>query len=419
MMEPLHFWVIFLSLIFSAMFSGLEIAFISANKLKIELDNKLGMYNAKVLSFFNKNPSKFISAMLVGNNIALVIYGIFMAMVLEPIFKGMVHSEITVFILQTVVSTLLILFVAEFMPKALFRINPNAILSFFSIPVMVIYYILYPVIWLSTSVSNLILKALFKVENTDGELNFGMVDLDNYLKEAASKVKEDEELETEVQIFQNALDFSKVKARECMVPRTEIEALEVNTSIDELKKVFFATGYSKLLIYRDSIDHIIGYTHSFDLFKKPQKISEIILPIQVIPESMPANEILEIFTKQKKSVAVVVDEFGGTSGMVTIEDVIEELFGDIEDEHDSEDLIEKQLSETEFIFSARLEIDYINEHYKINLPESEEYETLAGFVIHIHQSIPQRGEIIETDDFKITIRAVAKHKIEIVHLQMK
>lgn len=419
MMEPLHFWVIFLSLIFSAMFSGLEIAFISANKLKIELDNKLGMYNAKVLSFFNKNPSKFISAMLVGNNIALVIYGIFMAMVLEPIFKGLVHSEITVFILQTVVSTLLILFVAEFMPKALFRINPNAILSFFSIPVMVIYYILYPVIWLSTSVSNLILKALFKVENTDGELNFGMVDLDNYLKEAASKVKEDEELETEVQIFQNALDFSKVKARECMVPRTEIEALEVNTSIDELKKVFFATGYSKLLIYRDSIDHIIGYTHSFDLFKKPQKISEIILPIQVIPESMPANEILEIFTKQKKSVAVVVDEFGGTSGMVTIEDVIEELFGDIEDEHDSEDLIEKQLSETEFIFSARLEIDYINEHYKINLPESEEYETLAGFVIHIHQSIPQRGEIIETDDFKITIRAVAKHKIEIVHLQMK
>ena len=401
------------------MFSGLEIAFISANKLKIELDNKLGFYNAKVLSFFNKNPSRFISTMLVGNNIALVIYGIFMAKVLEPFFYSFFFSEFTVFLLQTISSTLLILFVAEFLPKALFRINPNSILSVFAVPVVIIYYLLFPVIWISTTISNGVLKLFFGLENKDGELNFGLVDLDHYLKEATSQVDKDEEIETEVQIFQNALDFAKVKARECMVPRTEIEALEEGEDIETLKNRFYETGYSKILIYRESIDNIIGYTHSFELFKKPKKIKEILLPIPVIPESMPASEILEFFTKEKKSVAVVVDEFGGTSGMVTIEDVIEELFGDIEDEHDNEDLIERKISDVEFLFSARLEIDYLNEQYKIGLPESEEYETLAGYIIHIHESIPQKGEKIETKDFVFNIRIVSKNKIELVHVLSK
>ena len=418
-MGQTEFLIILLSLFFSAMFSGLEIAFISANKLKIELDNKLGFYNAKVLSFFNKNPSRFISTMLVGNNIALVIYGIFMAKVLEPFFYSFFFSEFTVFLLQTISSTLLILFVAEFLPKALFRINPNSILSVFAVPVVIIYYLLFPVIWISTTISNGVLKLFFGLENKDGELNFGLVDLDHYLKEATSQVDKDEEIETEVQIFQNALDFAKVKARECMVPRTEIEALEEGEDIETLKNRFYETGYSKILIYRESIDNIIGYTHSFELFKKPKKIKEILLPIPVIPESMPASEILEFFTKEKKSVAVVVDEFGGTSGMVTIEDVIEELFGDIEDEHDNEDLIERKISDVEFLFSARLEIDYLNEQYKIGLPESEEYETLAGYIIHIHESIPQKGEKIETKDFVFNIRIVSKNKIELVHVLSK
>ncbi len=418
-MGQTEFLIILLSLFFSAMFSGLEIAFISANKLKIELDNKLGFYNAKVLSFFNKNPSRFISTMLVGNNIALVIYGIFMAKVLEPFFYSFFFSEFTVFLLQTISSTLLILFVAEFLPKALFRINPNSILSVFAVPVVIIYYLLFPIIWISTTISNGVLKLFFGLENKDGELNFGLVDLDHYLKEATSQVDKDEEIETEVQIFQNALDFAKVKARECMVPRTEIEALEEGEDIETLKNRFYETGYSKILIYRESIDNIIGYTHSFELFKKPRKIKEILLPIPVIPESMPASEILEFFTKEKKSVAVVVDEFGGTSGMVTIEDVIEELFGDIEDEHDNEDLIERKISDVEFLFSARLEIDYLNEQYKIGLPESEEYETLAGYIIHIHESIPQKGEKIETKDFVFNIRIVSKNKIELVYVLAK
>jgi CBS domain containing-hemolysin-like protein len=413
-MDQADFLIILFSLLFSAMFSGLEIAFISANKLKIELDNKLGFFNAKVLSFFNKNPSKFISTMLVGNNIALVVYGIFMAKILEPFFYKIFDSEFTVFLLQTVVSTLLILFIAEFLPKALFRINPNSILSLFAVPIVVIYSLLFPLIWISIAISNYVLKLFFNVKNEDGELNFRMVDLDNYLKEATSKTQNDESIETEVQIFQNALDFSKVKARECMVPRTEIEALDENTDLETLKNKFFETGFSKLLIYRDSIDNIIGYTHSFELFKKPINLKSILLPIPVIPESMPANEILEFFTKQKKSVAVVVDEFGGTSGMVTIEDVIEELFGDIEDEHDSEDLVEKVVSENEFIFSARLEIDYINEQYKLNLPESDEYETLAGYIIYLHESIPEKGNTIETAEFSFFITEVSTHKIEIV-----
>lgn len=413
-MDQADFLIILFSLLFSAMFSGLEIAFISANKLKIELDNKLGFFNAKVLSFFNKNPSKFISTMLVGNNIALVVYGIFMAKILEPFFYKIFDSEFTVFLLQTIVSTLLILFIAEFLPKALFRINPNSILSLFAVPIVIIYSLLFPLIWISIAISNYVLKLFFNVKNEDGELNFRMVDLDNYLKEATAKTQNDESIETEVQIFQNALDFSKVKARECMVPRTEIEALDENTDLEILKNKFFETGFSKLLIYRDSIDNIIGYTHSFELFKNPKNLKSILLPIPVIPESMPANEILEFFTKQKKSVAVVVDEFGGTSGMVTIEDVIEELFGDIEDEHDSEDLVEKAISENEFIFSARLEIDYINEQYKLNLPESDEYETLAGYIIYLHESIPEKGNTIETAEFSFFITEVSTHKIEIV-----
>lgn len=416
-MEQQTLFIIIASLVFSAFFSGMEIAFVSANKLKIELDRKLGFFPAKLLSHFNKHQSKFISTMLVGNNIALVVYGIFMAELLEPFIYYFTNSDITVFVVQTILSTLLILFVAEFLPKALFRLNPNKILSFFSLPVALIYYLLFPIAIFTMAISNVVLKVFFRVDVKDGDMSFGMVDLDNYLREATAKAEDNQEIETEVQIFQNALDFSKVKARECMVPRTEIEAIDEEAGIEELKGRFIETGYSKILIYRENIDNIIGYTHSFDLFKRPEKIKEILLPISVIPESMTANEILEFFTKEKKSVAVVVDEFGVTSGMVTIEDVVEELFGDIEDEHDLEDLIERQINDTEFIFSARHEIDYLNEKYKLGLPESEEYETLAGYIIFIRESIPMRNEKIKTPHFIFTIKGVLKNKIEIVHVK--
>lgn len=416
-MEYHFFWIIFTSIIFSAFFSGMEIAFVTSNKLKIELDKKLGFFPAKLLSYFNKNQSKFISAMLVGNNIALVIYGIFMAKALEPKLFMLFESEITVFIAQTIISTILILFTAEFLPKSLFRINPNKLLNFFVLPVSLIYAILFPFVWVVLLFSNLILKYILRINPKDNELSFGLVDIDNYLKTVTGNADNNSDIETEVQIFQNALDFSKVKARECMIPRTELEAIEENGKIEELTQKFIETGYSKILVYKENIDNIIGYVHSYALFENPQNLKQITRPVSLIPESMPANEILELFTKEKKSVAVVVDEFGGTSGIITIEDVIEELFGDIEDEHDLEDSIERQLSETEFIFSARLEIDYLNDKYQLQIPESDEYETLAGYIINIHQSIPQKNEVISTPQFLITTRVVAKNKIEIVHLK--
>ena len=323
--------IILLTLLFSAFFSGMEIAFISANKLRIELQNKKGLLSAKILSNFVKHPSRFIGTMLVGNNIALVIYGIVMARILEPIIRIIFTSEINVFIIQTILATLLILVTAEFIPKTLFRINPNRTLSFFAIPVWGIYYLLYPLVYVIIGISELTLKKIFKVEFSEEKPVFGRIDLDNIIKESTSSKNRDEEEDPEIQIFRNALDFSDVKLRECMVPRTEIVALDINESIDVLKQNFVDTGLTKILIYRDDIDHIIGYTHSYELFKRPQSIKSILLPISMVPETMPAKELLKILIKQRKSVAVVVDEFGGTSGIVTIEDVMEEIFGEIID----------------------------------------------------------------------------------------
>lgn len=409
--------VIGVSLLSSAFFSGMEMAFVSSNKLKIELDKKLGFFSAKVMSYFSKNQAKFISAMLVGNNISLVIYGFFMAFFLEPMFLNLTDSSFTVFLLQTVVSTLLILVTAEFLPKAIFRINPNNILNVFAVPVAIIYVMLFPIVYITMFLSNVVLNNIFKVETKESDLSFGMVDLDNYLKEEALKIDYESQVETEIQIFQKALDFSKVKARECMVPRTEIIAIEENAAIEELNLKFIDTGYSKIMIYRETIDNIIGYIHSFEMFKSPNEIKSVILPISVIPESMPANEILEFFIAEKKSIAIVLDEFGGTSGMVTLEDIVEELFGDIEDEHDSDGQIEKEINPNEYVFSARLEVDYLKEKYKLNLPESDEFETLAGLIIHAFESIPKRNEVIAIKGFRFTIRAVSNNRIDIVHLQ--
>jgi len=417
-MDSYQWGIILSTLVFSAFFSGMEIAFVSANKLKIELDGKQGDFFAKIISNFLKRPSRFIGAMLVGNNIALVVYGIFMAKILEPKIASFTQSELVILLTQTIISTLIILVTAEFLPKTLFRINPNSMLRFFALPLFIIYWIMFLPMLLVIGISELLIKIFSPQLSSAEDLNFGRIDLEHYLKEGAGHTLSQEEVDHEIQIFQNALDFSKVKARECMIPRTEIVALEMEENLEKLKDKFIETGLSKILIYRDNIDNIIGYTHSFELFKKPESIKSILLPLPIIPMSMQANEILEIFIQQKRSIAVVVDEFGGTAGIVTIEDIIEEIFGEIEDEHDKEVLLETKINDSEFLFAARLEVDYLNYEYNLGLPESDNYETIAGLIIDTFESIPTMNEQIQKDQFVFTVKKVFQNKIDLVHLKV-
>jgi len=412
-------WIfLFVAMFFSALFSGMEIAFVSANKLKIELDKKQGHASAKILSSFLKNPSKFISAMLLGNNFALVIYSILMTRLLAPFIEDHISSnELVTLLIQTIVSTVLVLFFAEFLPKAILRINPNSTLSVAAVPLKIIYWLLYPLTYFTIGLSNIILR-IFKVDTSESDLAFSKIDLEDFVIDIQDRHEEGKEVDSEIQIFKNALDFSEVKARECMVPRMQIVAMNIDDSIETLSNKFIETGLSKILIYRDTIDNIIGYVHSKELFKKPEQIKTILLPVVIIPEPMSANEILQQFIDKRRSLAVVVDEFGGTSGIVTIEDIMEEIFGEIEDEHDKEDLIEEVINKNEFLFSARTEIDYINDKYKLNLPESEEYETLAGLAIDIHESIPEKKEEIHFDDFQFVINKVTNNKIELITLKV-
>lgn len=405
-------------MIASAFFSGMEIAFITSNKLRIELENKQGSLSAKILSHFNKYPSRYLATMLVGNNIALVIFGIYMDEELSHSMEHFISSKILLLLISTFLSTMLILVVAEYLPKNLFRINPNKTLSLFVFPLTIVYGVLYPVVLITIGFSEFILKRLFRVKIEKENIAFTMIDLDNYLREGTSAVETKAEKDHEIQIFQNALDFSSVKARECMIPRTEIIALDVNESIEELKNKFIQTRLSKILIYSENIDNIIGYTYSKELFKKPESIRNILLPVSIVPESMAASEVLTVFIQQHKSIAVVVDEFGGTSGMLTMEDIIEEIFGEIEDEHDKEEMIEKQVNESEFIFSARLETDYINHKYQLKLPILDNFETISGLIMHYHESIPRINEEIRIENFVFTISAVTKTRIEQVHLKI-
>ncbi|MDC1451513.1 hemolysin family protein [Vicingaceae bacterium] len=417
-MDSYQWGIILSTLVFSAFFSGMEIAFVSANKLKIELDGKQGDFFAKIISNFLKRPSRFIGAMLVGNNIALVVYGIFMAKILEPKIAAFTERELVILLIQTILSTLIILVTAEFLPKTLFRINPNLMLRFFALPLFIIYWIMFLPMLLVIGISELLIKIFSPQLSSEEDLNFGRIDLEHYLKEGTEHVLSQEEVDHEIQIFQNALDFSKVKARECMIPRTEIVALEMEEDLEKLKDKFIETGLSKILIYKDNIDNIIGYTHSFELFKKPESIKSILLPLPIIPMSMQANEILEIFIQQKRSIAVVVDEFGGTAGIVTIEDIIEEIFGEIEDEHDKEVLMETKISDNEFLFAARFEVDYLNNEYNLGLPESDNYETIAGLIIDTFESIPAMNEQIQKDQFVFTVKKVFQNKIDLVHLKV-
>ena len=410
--------IIIIALIASAFFSGLEIAFITSNKLRIELESKQGSFAAKILSYFSKYPSRYLGTMLLGNNIALVVFSIYMDDELKPYISHYTSSKVITLLSSTLISTLLILVTAEYLPKNLFRLNPNRSLKLFAFPLTLIFGILYPFVMVTTGVSEFILKKIFRVKIEKENTAFTMIDLDNYLKEGTTAKEHKAEIDHEIQIFQNALDFSSVKARECMVPRTEIIALDADSNIDELKRKFVQTRLSKILIYSKTIDNIIGYVYSKELFKKPESIRNILLPVSVVPESMAASEVLTVFIQQHKSIAVVVDEFGGTSGMLTMEDVMEEIFGEIEDEHDKEELIEKQINDTEFIFSARLETDYINQKYHLELPILDNFETIGGLIMYYHESIPKVNEVISIDDFQFTITSATRTRIEQVSIKI-
>ncbi len=414
--------IILITLILSAFFSGMEIAFISANKLRIEVDRKQGNFSSGIISIFLNNPSKYLTTMLVGNNLALVIYGGIMAVLLEPAIKnfiGITNTFIVVF-LQTLVSTLIILFVAEFVPKTIFRANANRSLNFFAVPIILFYIVFYPVTFLINHLSQLILK-LLKNDDSVNERNknvFNKHDLIYLINQTGKSLQETEDQTDDLKLFQNALDFSSVKIRDCMVPRTEIIASEKSASINDLRAQIVETGYSKILIYNDSIDNIIGYITSKSLFNLKGSDSELpLMDISFIPETMSAQKLLRKFIQDKKSIAIVVDEFGGVSGIVTTEDILEEIFGEIEDEHDTSVLIEKEISENEYILSGRLEIHYLNEKYSINLPESEEYDTLAGYIIHRYENIPTLNERINIDHFEMKILKVSNTKVELVHLK--
>lgn len=412
---------IFLSIGFSAFFSGMEIAFVSANKLRIELDRKQGLFASRIVKIFTNNRGLYISTMLVGNNIALVIYGILMVSVLEPVIQLFTSSGMIILLTQTIISTIIILVTAEFLPKTLFRINPNKILNFFSIPVLLIYYLLYPISKLTIWISSFLLKLVLKVNiNEDKEQTvFGKVDLDNIIDASQPEIELKDDIEHDIKLFQNALDFSKIKLRECVVPRTELIALEIESSIDKLKQKFIETGHSKILIYKETIDNIIGYVQSPDLFHNPKDINSMIKSLTIVPETMPANKLLNTFLKKQKSIALIVDEFGGTAGIVTIEDIMEEIFGEIEDEHDSVELQESKISENEYIFSGRLEIDHINEKYAIEIPESEEYETIAGYILYHYEQIPNENDKISIKSFEFEILKVDRPRIDLIKLTIR
>ena len=406
-----------ISLSFSAFFSGMEIAFISSNKLKIELDYKKGLFSAKILSFFSSKPAWFIAAMLIGNNTALVVFTLYVADLVEPYLLTFDLNSPLVLLLQTLFSTFFILLFAEFLPKAIFRLNPNYTLRFFSVILFIIYVFLWPLTAVVVFLTNTILKVFGNKESID-KVSFKKTDLDLYIKELKTDLEEGEEMEHDVKIFHNALSFSEVIARDCMVPRNEIIAMEINDNIEDLKNLFLESGHSRIIIYKDNIDNIIGYVHSIELFKIPISIKSMLIPVSIVPESMSGIKLLEDFIEKKRSVSVVVDEYGGTSGILTMEDIIEEIFGEIDDEHDQEELIHEMIEEKKFIFSARLEIDFINEKYRIQLPVKEDYETLSGMIIYYAETIPESGSNVNIESFNFKIIEADDTKISKVQLSI-
>lgn len=414
--------IIFLAVLFSAFFSGMEIAFVGSNKLRIELDRKQGLFGSGIIRFFSRNPGQYIATMLIGNNISLVVYGLIISKMLSPLIYPIVGSDVLTLIIQTIISTALILFVAEFLPKTIFLVNPNFFLKSLSIPTLIFFILFYPISKLALVSSTLFIRIFFRIragEETQEDVVFSKVDLDHFVNLSQKDIEETEPDQHNIRIFQNALDFSNIKIRECMVPRTEIEAVEIGTSIDKLREKFVTTRLSRILVYQGSIDHITGYFELKDIFKNPPTIESGIRKMAIVPETMPANKLLSLFVEEKKNIAVVVDEFGGTSGMVTIEDVLEEIVGDIEDEHDTNEMVEKMISNTEYILSGRLEIDYLNEKYRLNLPEEDDFETLAGLILFYHGSIPKPNDIIRIGKFVIKVLKVTSTRLDLVNLKIE
>ena len=409
---------ILISLAFSAFFSGMEIAFISSNKLRFELDKKEKSLTSKILDIFYRNPHQFISTMLVGNNIALVVYGLQMAIILEPLIARVVNNEALIVLTQSIISTILILFCLLYTSDAAddsLRVS----LTLFSVPLLIIYVVLYPVSKFSSLLSFLILK-IAGVKNVTGSTQraLGKVDLDYFIQQSIEDAPQNSDMDTEVKIFQNALDFSNVRLRDCIVPRTEIVACDKTAALEELRSRFVETGLSKILVYNENIDDIVGYIHSSEMFKNPEDWTQSIRSVSIVPETMAANKLMKVLMQDKKSMAVVVDEFGGTSGIVTLEDLVEEIFGEIEDEHDIKSYVAKKVGDDEYLLSGRIEIDTLNEKFDLELPESDDYVTIAGFILHFYQKFPKLNETIVIDKYSFKIVKVTATKIELVRMKV-
>ncbi len=420
--------IIVVSLLFSAFFSGMEIAYVSADRVQVSIFKAEDSWSARAMSKLLSRPDKYIATTLVGNNIVLVIYGYYMGAAiirwLFPQYAGSDELPFDVLLVQTLISTGVILLTGEFVPKVVFRIYSVGMLRVLAIPMYIIYrvldllYITDFILW----ISSFMIRKIFRQQETQAlNFSFGRVDLGYYIEQQMENLDTEQrsQMDKEISIFRNALDFRDVKARECMVPRTEMRTLEIGAPMEEFKRLFISSGLSKIVVYRDSVDNVVGYVHSFDFFRPVESIQDILLPVLFVPESMPVNEILKDLTQKRMSIAVVLDEYGGTSGMITVEDIIEELLGDIEDEHDKDLLLEKDLGDGQYLFSARQEVDYLNQRYDLGLPESEEYETLGGLILAHTEKIPQKDEQVEIGDFVFTIREVSSAKIETVHLRKK
>lgn len=420
-MESQYLIYVVITLLFSAFFSGIEIAYVSANKLHIELQNKQGLLSGRILSAFIQRPGQFIGTTLIGNTIALVLYGIFMTNLLEPWIRDWIpagiENQVLILVIQTVISTMLVLITAEFLPKSIFMLNPNSLLSVFSVPFQIVYIIMFPIVWLVVGLSRFFIVNILRLDYNEDKPVFKVTDLNSFIQNNLRHSGTDVKVDMDTKIFDNAVEFKTIRVRECMVPRTDIAAVDIDDTMEDLKEVFAESGHSKIIVFKDSIDDVIGYCHQLELFKKPKNIADILTPIIIVPESALANELLIQFIKERKSLALVVDEFGGTSGIVSMEDIIEEIFGEIQDEYDSDDLIEQKLSENEYLLSARHEIDYLNEKYGWHIPYGD-FETLAGFILSLREDIPQKGESITYEAYTFVVVSKQEHRLETVKIKI-
>jgi CBS domain containing-hemolysin-like protein len=408
-----------ITMVFSAFFSGMEIAFVSSNRLLAEMDKEKNGLSQRAISVFYQHPNNFVSTMLVGNNIALVIYGILFARIFDILlFSGLNDgARVTA---DTLLSTLVVLFTGEFLPKTIFKSNPNTLLTFFAVPAFVCYVVLFPISRFATLLSRGLLRLVgIKMEKERDDKEFTRVDLDYLVQSSIDNAKNDEEIEDEVKIFQNALDFTETRVRDCMVPRTEIDAVEDTCNVEALKQVFIESGHSKVIVYHEDIDHVVGYIHSSEMFHHPKDWREGIRQLSFVPETMQASRLMKTFMQQQKSLAIVVDEFGGTSGLIALEDIVEEIFGEIEDEHDSNNYVAKQMGDGEYMLSARLEIEKVNEMFGLELPESDEYMTVGGLILHEYQSFPKLNEIVKIGRYEFKIVKNTATKIELVRLKVE